>query len=83
MSSAKLSSRPDGRLRRLDQRQDPYAYNYANMTVGGYSTAQPHGTHVAGIVAGQQRRGLLRRGPEAQLLVMKVFDEQAPPATPP
>ena len=32
----------------------PYAYNYASMTTGGYSTAQPHGTHAAGIVAGNE-----------------------------
>ena len=54
----------------------PYAYNYADMTTGGYSTAQPHGTHVAGIVAGNNGEDFYGVAPEAQLLVMKVFNEQ-------
>ena len=54
----------------------PYAFNYANMTVGGYSTAQPHGTHVAGIIAGNNGEDFFGVAPNAQLLIMKVFDEQ-------
>ena len=54
----------------------PYAFNYADMTVGGYSTAQPHGTHVAGIIAGNNGEDFFGVAPNAQLLIMKVFDEQ-------
>lgn len=51
----------------------PFAYDYAGSDTNVYSI-EPHGTSMAGIIAGngEQYEGV---APEAQLLLMKVFDD--------
>ena len=60
----------------------PYAADYAHGDVGVRPTASDHGTHVAGTIAGyveSDEGEVLFSGvaPDAQLLAMKVFDDEA------
>ena len=65
----------------------PFAFNYAAEIVDTKSETESHGTHVAGIIAGNNVNGLERGftgiAPEAQLILMKVtsfngmFDSEA------
>ena len=53
----------------------PYAFDYANNDTHAYAAGQDHGTHVAGIVGGNS--GKIRGAAiDAQLVIMKVFDDQ-------
>ena len=53
----------------------PFGYNYANgNTVVSHGGAGDHGTHVAGIAAGNSN-AIKGVAPEAQIVVMNVFDD--------
>ncbi|MFA6948053.1 MAG: S8 family serine peptidase [Eubacteriales bacterium] len=54
----------------------PFAYDYASHD-SDVSVINIHGTHVAGIIAGNggDEYGFRGAAPEAQLLMMKVFDD--------
>ena len=60
----------------------PYAADYAHGDVNVRPTSSDHGTHVAGTIAGFVESGegeVLFSGvaPDAQILAMKVFDDEA------
>lgn len=52
----------------------PFAFDYAGNDTYAYAEGQDHGTHVAGIVGGNS--GQIRGAAiDAQLIIMKVFDD--------
>lgn len=59
----------------------PYAYDYADKDTDVYPIRSNHGTHVAGIIAGNnydaetRPEGIVGAAPNAQLALMKVFSE--------
>lgn len=57
----------------------PFAYDYFDMDTNVASTASSHGTHVAATAAGSTVDGGALAGvaPGAQLLLMKVFNDEA------
>ncbi len=52
----------------------PYAYDYADRDPDVAPINSEHGTHVAGIIAGQDDR-ITGVAPQAQLAIMKVFSD--------
>ena len=50
----------------------PYRWDYADVDKGVHNQYSDHGTHVAGIVAGNSAKKV-GTAPDAQLLLMKVF----------
>ncbi len=54
----------------------PFAFNYAsgNLDVSHAAAQSDHGTHVAGIAAGNRTDESVGVAPDAQLIVMQVFD---------
>ncbi|MBQ3038269.1 MAG: S8 family serine peptidase, partial [Clostridia bacterium] len=50
----------------------PFAFNYISGNGKTYSSTLCHGTHVAGIAAGNNGKGLTGVAPNAQLVLMKV-----------
>lgn len=59
----------------------PYAFDYADNDCNVYPSYSTHGTHVAGIIAGQDDnkqfgdRTFIGVAPQAQLAIMKVFTD--------
>lgn len=53
----------------------PYRWDYAKADKGVHNPNSSHGTHVAGIVGGKSSQ-LVGAAPDAQLLLMKVFDDK-------
>lgn len=53
----------------------PYVWDYAKVDGNVKNSASSHGTHVAGIIAGNSDT-LTGVAPDAQLLLMKVFDDK-------
>lgn len=55
----------------------PFRFDYGENDADTYSTANLHGTHVAGIAAGNSPDGEFRGvAPDAQLVLMKMSDSQ-------
>ncbi len=53
----------------------PYRWDYAQADKGVHNPNSDHGTHVAGIVGGKSSQ-IIGAAPDAQLLLMKVFDDK-------
>ncbi len=53
----------------------PYRWDYAKVDKGVHNPNSDHGTHVAGII-GANSAGKTGAAPDAQLLLMKVFDDK-------
>ena len=53
----------------------PYRWDYADVNKGVQNPNSDHGTHVAGIAAGNSAK-LTGAAPDAQLLLMKVFKDK-------
>ena len=53
----------------------PYRWDYAKANKGVHNPNSDHGTHVAGIVGGKSSQ-IIGAAPDAQLLLMKVFDDK-------
>ena len=53
----------------------PFAFDYFNMDADASAYVESHGTHVAGIVAGNNGGDFQGVAPNAQLMIMKVFPD--------
>ncbi len=53
----------------------PYRWDYAKVDKGVHNPNSSHGTHVAGIAAGNSKKKI-GAAPDAQLLLMKVFEDK-------
>lgn len=53
----------------------PYAFDYADVDTDARSLGDPHGTHVAGIAAGNDGATFTGIAPDAQLMAFKVFSD--------
>lgn len=53
----------------------PYAYDYADKDPDVLPTNSDHGTHVSGIISGDDQQLLKGVAPNAQLVFMKVFSD--------
>lgn len=53
----------------------PYAFDYADVDTDARSLGNPHGTHVAGIAAGNDGATFTGIAPDAQLMAFKVFSD--------
>ena len=53
----------------------PYRWDYAKVDKGVHNPNSDHGTHVAGIAGGKSSQ-IIGAAPDAQLLLMKVFDDK-------
>ena len=53
----------------------PYRWDYSKVDKGVHNPYSDHGTHVAGIVGAKSSK-VIGTAPDAQLLLMKVFDDK-------
>ena len=53
----------------------PYRWDYSKVDKGVHNPNSNHGTHVAGIAGGKSNQ-IIGAAPDAQLLLMKVFDDK-------